>query len=61
MSEIWKRKVKKYFSSLDFNNDGIVSKKDFVELWIRFSMSEEADNQKTQQLTAQFENVRSLR
>jgi len=61
MSEIWKRKVKKYFSSLDFNNDGIVSKKDFVELWIRFSMSEEGNNQKTQQLTAQFENVRSLR
>lgn len=61
MSEIWKRKVKKYFSYLDFNNDGIVSKKDFVELGIRFSMSEEADNQKTQQLTAQFENVRSLR
>ena len=60
MSEFWKRKVRKYFSTFDLDGDGVISKDDFVGMAITFANFEKADKQKAEHLKTQFENERLL-
>ena len=60
MSEIWKRKMGKYFSTFDFDKDGFISEQDFLGLGVAFSSFGEVDKQKVQDLMTQLEHVRSL-
>lgn len=59
MSELWKRKIRKYFSTFDFDNDGVISKEDFVGLTVRFCSFGHADEQQALHLRTQMANVRS--
>lgn len=58
MSEYWKQKVRTYFTRLDFNNDGVISKDDWVGMGIRFAKFEKADKQKAEHLEKEFDKVR---
>ena len=60
MSEFWKRKARKYFSVFDLDGDGIIDKKDFIGMAIRFAQIENADKQKAEKLKTEFEKVISL-
>ncbi len=58
MSEYWKRKLRTYFTRLDFDKNGIISKDDWVGMGIRFAEFGKADKQKAEHLKEEFEKVR---
>jgi len=60
MSEFWKRKIRRYFSTFDFDRDGVISKDDFVGMAIQYSKFGKEDQKKAELLKTQFENVRSF-
>jgi len=60
MSEFWKRKIRKYFSTFDFDRDGIISKDDWDKMPVQFANFENADKQKAEHLKTQFSSVRSF-
>jgi Ca2+-binding EF-hand superfamily protein len=57
MSEFWKRKFRKFFSTIDFDRDGVVSKDDWVGLGIHFAKFGKPDKHKAEHLKTHFENT----
>src|SRR6218665_3612452 len=60
MSEFWKRKIRRYFSTFDFDRDGVISKDDYLGMAIRYSKFGTEDQKKAEHLKTQFEDVRSF-
>lgn len=58
MSDIRQRKVKTYFSRLDFEKKGVITKKDFEMIPIEFARKENASSDLLNKATKAFDDVR---
>lgn len=57
MSDIWIRKMKTYFRMLDFDEDGVVSRKDFLHMVKAFAEKEKFEKVHKKKARQDFSNV----
>ena len=50
MSEFWTRKMRTYFKRIDFDHDGVITKKDFEGMADRFIKTGKFDDKKAADL-----------
>lgn len=54
MSSFWVRKIETYFTRIDFDKDGSITKKDFEGMANRFVESEKLDAKRGEELKAKL-------
>lgn len=57
MSEFWTRKMRTYFHHHDFDGDGVITKKDFDGMAMRFCDREKVDSDRRETIRKHFEEV----
>ena len=60
MSDIWLRKMRTFFRKLDFDNDGVVHRKDFVGMVERLGDLEKFDPKQKEISRQRFDDVSNL-
>jgi len=60
MSDIWIRKMKTFFRRLDFDNDGVIHRKDFVHMAERFGDLAKFDPKQKDIARQSFDDVRDI-
>jgi len=58
MSEFWKRKVRTFFTLLDYDKDGVMSKDDWIRLESHCVKFHNASKEKEEDFRTKFEKVR---